>query len=369
MQEHPVPQNVTGYEFHLIGQMTLKQFMEVAAGILVAVIINLTNLPQFVKYPLMGIAGLTGAALAFIPLEGRPLDRWFFAFIRSIYQPTMFFWKKTNTTPPALTYTQPQHLDTTPTVDYAPIRKARVQEFVATVQPITTEKDEESSRADAILALFSAPTPIPTPKPSTPSPLASSAPPIVQNTGPVGRILSMQEEGILSPTPVSQKTISSLPTPGGVAATINPVGYQAHPGSDLAAEQNNPPTVSSVSERTLFEAAPQRHQATTVLTTKPVVTSAAIPFPGRPKEPNMIAGMVFSNEQKILDNTIVTILKKADGTPVRALKTNQLGQFSVVTPLENGSYIISVEKEGYRFDNYSLILDNRVVDPIVITAT
>ncbi len=81
MQEHPVPQNVTGYEFHLIGQMTLKQFMEVAAGVVVAVLVYWTNLPVVFKYPLMAFVGLLGVALAFIPLVGRPVDRLFFAFI------------------------------------------------------------------------------------------------------------------------------------------------------------------------------------------------------------------------------------------------------------------------------------------------
>ena len=40
-----------------------------------------------------------GAALAFLPFEERPLERWIFAFFRSIYSPTLYFWKKTEKPP------------------------------------------------------------------------------------------------------------------------------------------------------------------------------------------------------------------------------------------------------------------------------
>src|SRR5260221_1033065 len=117
MQEHPVPQNVTGYEFHLIGQMTLKQFFTAGVGVLFAIITNATNLPTIFKFPLIFLFGVGGFGMAFVPYEGRSLDKWFLAFIRSIYHPTLFFWKKTNPVPEAFSYVQPKFLDTRPTVD------------------------------------------------------------------------------------------------------------------------------------------------------------------------------------------------------------------------------------------------------------
>ena len=35
MREHPIPQDITGYKFHIIGSMTLKQFLEIAIGVIV----------------------------------------------------------------------------------------------------------------------------------------------------------------------------------------------------------------------------------------------------------------------------------------------------------------------------------------------
>lgn len=387
MQEHPVPQNVTGYEFHLIGQMTLKQFMEVAAGIVVAVIINTTNLPSFVKYPLMIIAGLMGAALAFIPLEGRPLDRWFFAFIKSIYQPTMFFWKKTNSTPPVFTYTQPQGIDSSPKVDYTPIKQARVREFMHTVAPATPSpiSDEESAAANAVLGLFSSPdlpkissAPLSSisPRPQVVLPNSAQVPPAgaPANTDYIGHIIEMKIETQPStaPTAPAVTTPSSLPSPGGVIQDSQAaIGYadkngvtQEHvpaPAAPVATQVYNA-TLQSVPTQTQAESKPRE----TIVKPAPAITG--IPFPNKPTQPNVIAGMVMNLGGKIIDGAIVTILREMDRNPVRAMKTNTLGQFAIVTALDPGSYLITVEKDGYSFDNYSLAVNNTVIEPVLLKA-
>jgi hypothetical protein len=38
MKEHPIPQDITNYRFHIVGSMTLKQFGECAAGVIIALI-------------------------------------------------------------------------------------------------------------------------------------------------------------------------------------------------------------------------------------------------------------------------------------------------------------------------------------------
>src|SRR5581483_4803400 len=76
------------------GDMTLKQFLEIAAGVVMGVIFYATGLPTIIKWPLIAISVLIGAALAFIPLEERPLEQWFLAFVRNVYSPTLFHWEK-----------------------------------------------------------------------------------------------------------------------------------------------------------------------------------------------------------------------------------------------------------------------------------
>jgi len=94
MEQHAIPQQISSYEFKLVGDMTLKQFIKAAAGIILAILINTTKLIIIVKWPLMAICGGGGLLLAFVPFEDRPLETWALAFIKSIYTPTIYIYKK-----------------------------------------------------------------------------------------------------------------------------------------------------------------------------------------------------------------------------------------------------------------------------------
>ncbi len=94
IEQHPIPQDVAGYKFRLIGEMTVKQFIWLAGGIILGLITYSTPLPFFFKYPLTGILVFLGAGIAFIPVEGRPMDKWLIAFIKSVYSPTQLTWQK-----------------------------------------------------------------------------------------------------------------------------------------------------------------------------------------------------------------------------------------------------------------------------------
>lgn len=94
MEQHPIPQQITSYEFKLVGEMTLKQFVRAAGGIVLALLLNKSSLVFFVKWPLMILLGGGGLALAFVPFQDRPLETWILSFIKSIYSPTIFIWKK-----------------------------------------------------------------------------------------------------------------------------------------------------------------------------------------------------------------------------------------------------------------------------------
>jgi len=94
MEQHPIPQQITSYEFKLVGEMTLKQFGKAAGGIVLALIVNASPLVFFIKWPLMFILAIGGLALAFVPFQDRPLETWMLAFIKSIYNPTIYLYKK-----------------------------------------------------------------------------------------------------------------------------------------------------------------------------------------------------------------------------------------------------------------------------------
>ncbi len=94
IEQHPIPQDVAGYKFRLIGEMTVKQFIWLASGIILGLIAYSLPLPFFFKYPLTGLFVALGAGIAFLPIEGRPMDKWLIAFIKSVYSPTQYIWKK-----------------------------------------------------------------------------------------------------------------------------------------------------------------------------------------------------------------------------------------------------------------------------------
>ncbi len=95
MKQHPVPQHISSYRFRLVGEMTLEQFAKVAAGCIIALVFYALPLPGLIKWLFIIISASTGAMLAFVPFEGRPIEVWIVSFIKSIYSPTEYVWQKT----------------------------------------------------------------------------------------------------------------------------------------------------------------------------------------------------------------------------------------------------------------------------------
>ena len=102
MEQHPVPQDITGFQFKLIGDMTVKQFVYLAGGLVIAFVISRLNIISVIKYPLLAVFGIGGAALAFLDVGKRPLDRIVLSFFKSVYRETRFIWKKTPQIPDIL---------------------------------------------------------------------------------------------------------------------------------------------------------------------------------------------------------------------------------------------------------------------------
>lgn len=85
--------------------------------------------------------------------------------------------------------------------------------------------------------------------------------------------------------------------------------------------------------------------------------------------PNVVTGIVKDSYGNLLAGMLVTVRDK-DDVPLRALKTNRLGQFAASTPLPNNTYIIEIEdpKDGFIFDKAQVSLAGAVAPPIEVTA-
>lgn len=84
-------------------------------------------------------------------------------------------------------------------------------------------------------------------------------------------------------------------------------------------------------------------------------------------KPNVISGLVSDNLGVPAEGLIV-IIRDVNGMPLRALKTNKLGQFLSVTPLPAGTYRIEVEGEEQNFEPISIILTDKVIEPLEVRA-
>lgn len=92
-------------------------------------------------------------------------------------------------------------------------------------------------------------------------------------------------------------------------------------------------------------------------------------FPSLPDVPNILLGMVKDSSGNVLPNILVEV-KDAEENPVRAFKTNQLGQFMSATPLNTGSYTLTFEdaKNQYRFDPVTVVVNDQILSPLEVAA-
>jgi hypothetical protein len=87
--------------------------------------------------------------------------------------------------------------------------------------------------------------------------------------------------------------------------------------------------------------------------------------PNPPNVPNTVVGQILDNQGKIVEGAILEI-RDAAGRPVRALKSNKLGHFIIVTPLMSGRYQIITEKDNYTFEPITFDAVGSIIPPIAI---
>lgn len=97
MQQHPVPQNITGFEFKLVGFLTIKQFGYLAAAGVVSFIIYII-FPGIISWLLIIPLTALSLALAFVKISGLNFDRWLVALFYALTKPPQRVWRKESKT-------------------------------------------------------------------------------------------------------------------------------------------------------------------------------------------------------------------------------------------------------------------------------
>lgn len=306
MENHPIPQNVTGFEFKLIGNMTIKQFAYLATGVVLAWIIIVSPLSTFIKFPVGLIIGFIGFALAFIPIDGRPLDAMALYFIRALFTPNQFVFQKGALTQTQFAYPSPITVKQQPVPQaLSPLPK---QQSISVTPPQPTPETDKKTAYDQILAQLSQ----------------------TQND----KAKLEQELAALKQTlaQIQKPPLQAPPQPAPMP----------------------PPVVPS--------AQPVVKKITITPGQKP--TGLAIP-----DAPNILTGIVKDPRGNILSNILVEV-KDKDASPVRAFKTNALGQFASATSLLNGVYTLEFEdpQGKHTFDALELTMKGDIIGPIEVTS-
>lgn len=474
MEQHPVPQNVTTFQFRLIGDMTIKQFGYLAAGAIGGYICYKLPLPFFFTWPLAILSVVLGIGLAFVPIEERPMDVWLLSFIKSIYSPTQYLWQKTKpvepqaatpkaTIPAPPPPTQPVMTAPQATAVAKPVSAPTAQQFAPVVPTAVPTKHPSPSITQTLEHLFQSagkPTPKahpvpphvdmampargpsvvltqqaawdpfgflkdmfhPKPRPARAIPQASTVmpppaparagpayPDIFAQTGPLpsltGKKLDLTQPAPQAgaPTPEKAATLAmeqaaekkekelteklekmqtELASSTGQTTMTNARILELQKQlTDVLAERNqmerelaglrNKLTQTTqapqVTRPAGVVAAPQVAQPTVRVITPETAVKAGLPR--LTTFPNVVTGIIKDAEGNLLPGVLVTVRDK-DEVPVRALKTNKLGQYAASTPLPSGTYTVDIEdpRGQHFFDRVRVALNGTVMPPVEVTS-
>ncbi len=350
MEPHPVPQNITSFQFKLIGDMTLKQFVYLAIGVGIAYLTFVffgATLPA-IAWPVIIISSLLGVAFAFMPVGYRSLDHWLAAFLKAVYSPTKRSWKKNKKI-----------------YGSEPLFNSRLSLYfqVASANPPTQQPTVSAPNPMSFSSMFKPALPKQEEEPKREE-LPSSEE--LQKTVELAKqAQELQKEIVENERKLNDiKMAASKPNP-------IPTDYSQEINSIMAKLHHLVEKASGIQNKIARLDHQEEHKPEVL----PTANKVKIVSPVRPKEnqltltssPNVINGIIKDAENNYLDGVVVVVYDK-EGLPVRALKSNKLGQFSSATPLPNGTYTIELEKEDLVFDALQMELNGAVLSPLMVSA-
>jgi Rps23 Pro-64 3,4-dihydroxylase Tpa1-like proline 4-hydroxylase len=391
MENHPIPQDITGFQFKLIGDMTIKQFAYLATGVVIGWIIFILPLISIVKIPLAGIAILFGAAFAFLPIEGRPMDLMISNFFKAVFDPTQFVYQKTGghlwLPVPHLAQSQKQKR-AEQAAETASLSGQALKDYLNALPKRSKNQLDQKEMVffESLSAIQRSPGPqMAMPEPAIPHAFANQAPQVISPT-PVRKEaeLPSEEEEILRQEALTlQKQLADAKTQE-ATRTGSEEYQQAHlKVLELENLLNDTAKQKQTLERQIAELqkklidenrnvyspslAKAPKQETQNVRSIPEGLGKSIGLPISPEFPNLVTGIVKDPRGGPLGNILVEI-KDADSNPVRAFKTNPLGQFASATPINNGIYTIEFEdpKGENKFDVIQFSATGQIILPIEV---
>ncbi len=351
MREHPIPQDITGYRFHLVGSMTLKQFAEILLGCLIAFIIYKTGLPGIIRWPGMLLFAGTGFMAAFVPIEERPLDHWIVTFLKVLFKPTKFFWSKEPKIPEAFTYeAEEPNPQFESSLDLSPARKNKIYQYLQSIDRPNEGQDAydaaEQQRVDQLLVGFS-------------QVQVSSEP----SRGKVKPNLKVRVRDMKNLTVPTEAQISQSPSLGEnqMANAARPISQNpsstTNENEEMVSDQSLEP--ESRDQNQQQQQPPQEKKPQTIVNTLPPPPNSL---------PNQISGILMTQNEELIGEAVIEI-RDSDGKTVTAVKSNSLGQFVVTRQLPNGEYALNIKTADHQFEPVAVALSGKILGALEIVAS
>ncbi|CAN5200868.1 hypothetical protein BH09PAT1_BH09PAT1_1270 [soil metagenome] len=390
MENHPIPRDVTGFQFKLIGNMAVKQFAYLATGGVLAVVFYYAPVFILLKLFVIPFFGGLGAALAFLPIEGRPMDLMLTNFVKDLFAPTQYIYQKEggmlaismiSTQPPKVLKKGAKPKKSNDDKQYE--REVKLNEFLSHLSHSTRTKLDE--KEDIFLSAIFDPN-------ATPQLIS-----LFQQKAAAGETLSEEEalrvKMIQSPEDMEhqlEREAEAIKQELAQAVSEEQKLAQEHQAttivhthvSDLEKQLNDMMLQKQQLEQELQKlkthmAAPA--PATTVKVDEPIAQqsqnvrivpsdkASSVGLPEVPDVPNIVIGIIRDPRGNVLPGILVEI-KDKDGNPVRAFKTNGLGHFASATPLSNGIYTIIFEdmKGKQEFEMVQIEAKGEIMLPLEI---
>jgi hypothetical protein len=403
MENHPIPQDITGFQFKLIGNMTVKQFAFLAAGVVLGWITFAMPIFIFIKLPIAFILAGTGAAFAFLPIDGRPLDVMIGNFTKALSNPTQYIYQKLGADlyfPEYNPHVQTVATTTTPT--QSGLSGEKLKNFLASL-PATPKNKLDEKEISFLQSLSSLSNPTLQPKQAQVnlhidlpniSALFKGQQPQVSNPAPkADEAPAEKPEAQTNEDQMLQKQADNLKAQLAAAKQQEAAKASGSKEQEAAHQQvmnlenllNEATHQKQQLENQLIELQKKLEQQNKKIYTPSVATPEAkreqtkhvrsipkemgksIGLPMASEFPNVITGIVKDPRGNSLPGILVEV-KDGEGNPIRAFKTNPLGQFASATPLSNGTYTIDFDdpNKKNKFDTIEFTAKGEVILPIEV---
>jgi hypothetical protein len=388
MDNHPIPQDITGFEFKLIGDMTIKQFAYVAGGVVSGFIFYVSPLFALIKIPLALICVGIGAALAFLPIEGRPMDLMVKNFFKAVFSPTQYVYRKAGGQLFAESQTAPFSA-----ARLAELSEKQLRDFLNALPKKKNKLDQKEKVFFQSLNQYGASMPpqnvpgyVPAHVFAKQTSQLSPATKPAQAPANKNEARQAANQDLLKTAAVLEKELREAKARESTQPKVDTSEYLgAHQKVlELQGNLNELLLQKEQLETRLFDmqkrlevqgkpvfspsmAKPAAPSQTQFVRSIPQNMQKGVGLPITPEFPNIITGIVKDPRGNPLPNILVEV-KDGQGNAVRAFKTNALGQFASATPLTNGDYTIEFEdqREQNKFDTTTFKAGGEIILPIEV---